>query len=94
MQGGRDTTHLDADSGDDELMAAHGNERIGDGGIGESADGALAAALHQHAPRLALAGISAGLHAVAGLPSTADEQAITSQALRRSVALSADIVRC
>jgi GntR family transcriptional regulator/MocR family aminotransferase len=48
---------------------------------------ALAAALRQHAPHIQLAGISAGLHAVALLPPGADERAITSQARRRSVGL-------
>jgi GntR family transcriptional regulator/MocR family aminotransferase len=48
---------------------------------------ALAAALHQHARHVRLAGISAGLHAVAVLPDGADEQAITGQARRRSVGL-------
>jgi len=48
---------------------------------------ALAAALHQHAPHIKLAGISAGLHAVTILPGNADEQAITGQARHRSVGL-------
>jgi GntR family transcriptional regulator/MocR family aminotransferase len=47
----------------------------------------LAAALHQHAPHLKLAGISAGLHAVAVFPEGADEQHITALARRRSVGL-------
>jgi GntR family transcriptional regulator / MocR family aminotransferase len=48
---------------------------------------ALAAALGQHARHVKLAGISAGLHAVAVLPDGADEKAITGQARRRSVGL-------
>jgi GntR family transcriptional regulator/MocR family aminotransferase len=46
---------------------------------------ALAAALARHAPRLTLAGISAGLHAVAVLPGGAGEQRIAAEARRRSV---------
>jgi GntR family transcriptional regulator / MocR family aminotransferase len=45
----------------------------------------LAAALARHAPRLRLAGIPAGLHAVATLPSGADEEEVARRAEAASV---------
>jgi GntR family transcriptional regulator/MocR family aminotransferase len=44
-------------------------------------------ALSEHAPGVALQGLAAGFHAVAGLPGHADEQAIVEQARERSVGL-------
>jgi GntR family transcriptional regulator / MocR family aminotransferase len=48
---------------------------------------ALAQALAQHAPRVALSGLAAGFHAVAHLPGAADEQSVVAAARVRSVGL-------
>ena len=48
---------------------------------------ALIAALAQHAPGIKLTGLAAGFHAVAHLPATADEQAVTAAARDRLVGL-------
>ncbi len=47
----------------------------------------LVAALAAHAPEVALSGLAAGFHAVAHLPSGADEQAVVDQARARAVGL-------
>jgi GntR family transcriptional regulator/MocR family aminotransferase len=48
---------------------------------------ALVQALREHAPAVELHGLAAGFHAVAQLPTDADEQAIIAAARRRSVGL-------
>jgi GntR family transcriptional regulator / MocR family aminotransferase len=48
---------------------------------------ALAHALRQHAPQVKLTGIAAGIHAVATLPPTAEQQQLTDSARRRDVGL-------
>jgi GntR family transcriptional regulator / MocR family aminotransferase len=48
---------------------------------------ALIGALAQHAPGVRLTGLAAGFHAVAHLPSRADEQAVVAAARERSVGL-------
>jgi GntR family transcriptional regulator/MocR family aminotransferase len=48
---------------------------------------ALIGALAQHAPGVRLTGLAAGFHAVAHLPSAADERAVVAAALERSVGL-------
>jgi GntR family transcriptional regulator/MocR family aminotransferase len=48
---------------------------------------ALIAALARHAPRIRLTGLAAGFHAVAHLPASADEQAVTAAARERLVGL-------
>jgi GntR family transcriptional regulator/MocR family aminotransferase len=47
----------------------------------------LVAALAAHAPEVALSGLAAGFHAVAHLPSGADEQAVVDRARARAVGL-------
>jgi GntR family transcriptional regulator / MocR family aminotransferase len=48
---------------------------------------ALVAAFARHAPRVRLGGLAAGFHAVAPLPSSADEAAVIAAALERRVGL-------
>jgi GntR family transcriptional regulator/MocR family aminotransferase len=49
--------------------------------------GVLIEALARHAPRVRLTGLAAGFHAVAHLPDGADERAVVTAALERSVGL-------
>jgi GntR family transcriptional regulator / MocR family aminotransferase len=48
---------------------------------------ALAGALAEHAPQVALTGLSAGFHAVAHLPEDSSEQAVVTAARQRSIGL-------
>jgi GntR family transcriptional regulator/MocR family aminotransferase len=48
---------------------------------------ALVGALARHAPEVRVTGLAAGFHAVAHLPTTADEHAVVAQAAARGIGL-------